>query len=72
MMAFPARSIAALGLLFAQAMALAGCVFLADIGRTSDSHIVDGSGTGFNVTMEADGKTLHVELGPKPNKIVAG
>lgn len=62
MTARSARSIAAIGLLVAQAPALAGCVFLADVGRTSDSHIVDGNGTGFNVTMEADGKTLHVDL----------
>lgn len=62
MKAWSGRDMAAIGLIFAQATALAGCVFLADVGRTSDSHIVDDSGTGFNVSMSADSKKLDISL----------
>ena len=54
--------IAAIALLFAQGLSLGGCVFLAGFGRTEDSHIVDDSGIGFNVTMDAHSKKLHVSL----------
>jgi hypothetical protein len=56
------RGIADLALLLLPAMTVGGCVFLADVGRTPDSHIVDDSGTGFNVAMAADSKKLHVSL----------
>ena len=41
---------------------MAGCVVLAGVGGTPDSHIVDDSGIGYNVTMDADGKAIHVDL----------
>lgn len=35
---------------------------LADVNTTRDSHIVDDRETGFNVTMDADGSKIHVDL----------
>lgn len=56
------RSTIAIVLLLVQSTALAGCVLLADVNATRDSHIVDGRETGFNVTMDPDGRTIHVDL----------
>ncbi len=62
MIGVPRISLTALAFLLVLATDLPGCVLLADVNRTSDSHIVDDSGTGFNVTMDADDKKLHVDL----------
>jgi hypothetical protein len=48
--------------LLVPATALAGCVLLADVNTTKDSHIVDGRGTGVNITIDADSKAIHVDL----------
>ena len=48
--------------LLMQATALAGCVLLAGVNSTRDNHLVDDRGTGFNVTVAADGKTIRVDL----------
>jgi hypothetical protein len=48
--------------LLVQAASLAGCVLLAGVNSTADSHLVDDRGTGFNVTMGLDRKTIHVDL----------
>ena len=56
------RSLSAVAAVVVQAAALGGCVLLADVNRTNDSHIVDDSGIGFNVTMDADHEAIHVAL----------
>lgn len=56
------RSISSLTCLLVQAAALSGCVLLSDIDRTTESHIVDDSGIGYNVTVAADDRTMHVGL----------
>jgi hypothetical protein len=56
------RGTIAITLLFVHTAALAGCVLLADVNTTKDSHIVDDRETGFNVTMDADGSKIHVDL----------